>query len=67
MNKIACLLFFIASTALSETQTDIEYARVGEHVLKLDLPAGVSRESLRDLGLSLLKEVADVEADPLEA
>jgi DNA repair protein SbcD/Mre11 len=38
-----------------------------DHIAKVDLPAGLSRDALRDLGLSLLKEVADVEADPIEA
>lgn len=37
MIKTACLLFLIASVAFAETQTDIEYARVGDLSLKLDL------------------------------
>jgi acetyl esterase/lipase len=35
--KTAFILLFIASSALAETQTDIEYARVGDLSLKLDL------------------------------
>ena len=37
MNKFAFLLFFITFAALAETQTDIEYARIAEMALKLDL------------------------------
>ena len=37
MIKTACLLFLVASVAFAETQTDIEYARVGDLSLKLDL------------------------------
>ena len=37
MNKFALLLFFITSAASAETQTDIEYARIGELALRLDL------------------------------
>ncbi len=37
MNKFALLLFFITSAASAETQTDIEYARIGGLALKLDL------------------------------
>ncbi|MFN0080294.1 MAG: alpha/beta fold hydrolase [Prosthecobacter sp.] len=37
MKKIALLLFLIAFAACAETQTDIEYARVGDLSLKLDL------------------------------
>jgi DNA repair protein SbcD/Mre11 len=38
-----------------------------DHVAKVDLPAGVSRDALLSLGLTLLKEVADVATDPVEA
>ena len=37
MNKLACFLILVTSVALADTQTDIEYARVGETSLKLDL------------------------------
>jgi len=37
VNWIAFLPLLAASTALADTQTDIEYARAGEHVLRLDL------------------------------
>jgi DNA repair protein SbcD/Mre11 len=38
-----------------------------EHVGAASLAANVSREALRDLGLQLLAEVAELEADPIEA
>lgn len=37
MIKTAFILLFIASAAVAETQTDIEYARIGDLSLKLDL------------------------------
>lgn len=37
MIKLICSLIFLTSAALADTQTDIEYARVGELSLKLDL------------------------------
>jgi acetyl esterase/lipase len=37
MIKTICLLVLLASSAVAGTQTDIEYARVGDTALKLDL------------------------------
>ena len=37
MSKFAFTFLLMSCAAFADTQTDIEYARVGEHVLKLDL------------------------------
>jgi acetyl esterase/lipase len=37
MRTINFILYFISFCAFADTQTDIEYARVGDHSLKLDL------------------------------
>jgi len=37
MRTIVCILLLISCCAFADTQTDIEYARVGDHSLKLDL------------------------------
>ncbi|MFZ2278126.1 MAG: alpha/beta hydrolase [Prosthecobacter sp.] len=37
MKKFICCLVLLSSAALADTQTDIEYAKVGETSLKLDL------------------------------
>jgi hypothetical protein len=37
MMKFFCSLILLTSAALADTQTDIEYAKVGETSLKLDL------------------------------